>query len=313
LQSSKCHPFIADGISQTSDTLENVPDSQSYSYYKSRLLCLGLRKLPQDQNRTIELLENLRLNKQISRGPINRKIANIKMDLCRQSGQDLSTVAAKVIEYLKEALKYAQSAREKELTMCCWVQIAPFYPVHLSDAEKLIFSWCHDCKSVRSYFYKFIVSFIHVLDGSKHYVEQMKNALSDLQSEVKIINRGDVGRFRHPDKPVVWLGLQSAKGMGQLVHLGNVSKDKKAERKNILGPEHSRKVRTLTGTIVNIEREIGIISLSDNLEVRFRTDLCDPQLSSKTFCHRKVQFHLGFMYFGADAYNVKLIPNSVLN
>ena len=309
LQSSECHPFIANGISQTSDTLECVPDSESYSYFKSRLLCLGLRKHPKDQKETLKLLEDLRLNPQISRGPINRKIAYIKVGLCRQSGQDLSTVAADVIEYLREALKYDQNEREKELTMCCWVQIAPFYPVPLSDAEKWIFGWCHDCKSVRSYLYKFIISFIHVLDGSKHYVEKMRNALSDLQNEVKIINRGNVGRLRHPDKPVVWLGHQNANGMGQLVHLGQICKDKRTERKNCLSPEQSRKVRLLTGTIVKIERQLGIISISDNLEVSFRNDLCDPPLSSKTFCERQVQFHLGFKYFGPDAYNVKLIPN----
>lgn len=307
LQTSGCPTFIADGFSQTSDTLDCVPDSENYSYWKSRLLCLGQRKTKKDLSKTLKLLEEIRLDSKISRGPINRKIAEIKMELCRQNKANLSSVASDVITYLQEALNYAQNVKDKELTMRRWVQIAPFVPVHLSDAERLIFKWCNECKTVRSYLYKYIISFIHVLNGSKHYLERMKNAHHDLQSEVKVINRGDVGRLRHPDKPVIWLGSQNAKGMGQLVYLENIFKDKKTGEKNILAPEHTKDLQTLTGTITEIERNVGTIVLKDGLDVSFRTDLCEPSLSSKTFCNRTVQFYLGFNYFGPDAYNVKLV------
>ncbi|XP_028518386.1 uncharacterized protein LOC110250398 isoform X2 [Exaiptasia diaphana] len=307
LRKPECPTFIVDGISQTTDTLDCVPDSEYYSYWKSRLVCLGQRKNRKDLRKTLKLLEEIRLDSKISRGPINRKIVEIKIELCRHNKADLSTVASDVITFLLEALNYAQNVKEKELTMRLWIQIAPFVPVHLSDAERLIFKWCNECRTVRSHLYKYIISFIHVLDGSKHYLVKMRNAHHDLESEVKVINRGDVGRLRHPDKPVVWLGSQNAKGMGQLVYLENIFKDKKPGDKNILAPEHTRNLQTLTGIITVIERNVGTIVLKDGLDVRFRTDLCDPSLSSKTFCNRKVQFHLGFNFFGPDAYNVKLM------
>jgi hypothetical protein len=253
---------------------------------------------------TLKVLEQLRESGKASRGPINRKIADTKIFLCRQNNKSLSTIAKEVVDLLSEALKYDS---EMEPTMRLWVRIAPYVPVHLSVAEGLIFKWCLEDKSVRSYLYKYIIACIHVIEGgSRHYNEIMKNTHHELNTAIKAINRVDVGRVRHPDKPVVWLGPQS-KGMSQLEYLNLPDSVKKQRKqKNILPPEYTKNLRRLTGTIIRTDPKLGEISLEGVLDVSFRTDLCEPPLTSATFCNRKVNFYLGFTFFGVDAYNVEV-------
>lgn len=307
LLSGGCHPFIVDGISQASDTLENVPDNDSYTYWKARLLCLGLRNRKPAMMETLKLLEQLRESGRASRGPVNRKIADIKMTLCKQNNQSLSAIASEVIELLNEALTHDKP--NEEATMRMWVRVAPFVPVDLLDAEKLIFKWCAEERSVRSYLFKYIIACIHVLEKGardRYYRDIMVNANHDLNIAIKAINRGDVGRVRHPDRPVIWLGPPS-RDMSQLVYL-NLSDGvfKQRRLKNVLPQEQTQKLRQLTGTITRTDPKLGNISVGGILNVNFRTDLCDPPLTSANFNNRKVKFFLGFNYFGVDAFNVEL-------
>ena len=215
VKSANAHPFIIDAISDTSNTLECVPDSDEYPHWRMRLACLGRRHFsPLQVKETLELLYYLRNSGRASRGSINRQIVIMTMDMCTKNGESLSVIAAEMIELLNEALKHDTNI---EQTMRLWVRLAPFIPVSLLEAESKVFHWCTKEKSVRSYLYKFIIACLHLLEGgSSTYREIMKNAYDDLNSEIKAINRPDVGRCRHPDRPVVWLA-QKGKGMGHLV------------------------------------------------------------------------------------------------
>ena len=135
----------------------------------------------------------------------------------------------------------------------------------------------------------------------------MKSAKEDLVSAVRAINRPNVGRCRHPDRPVVWLGKQG-KGMGHLVYLDDKIPDFKYVRmKRFMGGKYTKQLRPLTGLIVKTGLKVGTIRINGELEVSFRADLCETQLTSSHFINRKVQFFLAFTFFGTDAYNVRLV------
>lgn len=307
VKSAEAHPFIIDGISNTSNTLECVPDSDEYAHWRMRLACLGRRKFtPRQIQETLDLLYHLRTSGRASIASINRQIVIMKMDICSGKSESLSSIAAECIELLNQALKYDTSM---ELTMRLWVRLAPFIPVSLADAESKVFYWCSKEKSVRSFLYKYIIACLRLLEGgSSTYSEIMKNAKDDLISGIKAINRPDVGRCRHPDRPVVWLA-QNGKGMGHLVpNLDDmISEFKYVRTKRFLDSRYTKQLRPLTGLIVKTGAKVGTIRISNELEVSFRTDLCVTPLTSSVFANRKVQFFLAFTFFGADAYNVRLV------
>lgn len=303
-KSADAHPFIIDAIHGTSDTLECVPDSDVYPYWRMRLTCLGRRNFsPRKEKETLEFLYDLRKSGRTSRGSINRQIVIMKRDICLKNGNSLSVVAPELIELLNEALKYDNIER----TMHLWVRLAPFIPVPLSEAVDKVFHWSSCSKSVRSYLYKYIIACLHVLEGgSSTYSEIMKNAFEDLNSEIKAINRRDVGRFRHPDRPVVWLG--NGIGMGHLVYLDDKSSAPKDVRKTrFIEHKLTKQLRHLTGLIVKTGPKVGKIRTNGDLDVSFRADLCEPPLVSKAFAYKKVKFYLSFTFFGTDAYNVTLV------
>lgn len=305
VKSASAHPFIIDAISNTSNTLECVPDSDEYAYWRMRLACLGRRNFTSRQEKeTLELLYLLRNSGRASRGSINRQIVIMKMDACAKHGLSLSVIAPEMIDLLNEALKHDTNI---EQTMRLWVRLAPFIPVALSEAESKVFHWCLKAKSVRSYLYKYIIACLHLLEGgSLTYTEIMKNAKEDLNSEIKAINRPDVGRCRHPDRPVVWLG-QQGRGMGHLVYLDDkISELKDVRMKRFIDAKYTKQLRPLTGLIVKTGPKVGTIRINDKLDVTFRADLCKIPLISSVFTNRKVQFFLAFTFFGTDAYNVRL-------
>lgn len=306
VKSTSAHPFIIDAISNTSNTLECVPDSDQYAIWRARLACLGHKDFsPAQVHETLELLYHLKTSGRASRGPINRQIVVMRMDMCREQGHPLSMVAGELIELLNEALRFDPNV---EQTMRLWVRLAPFIPVPLPESESKIFNWCSNEKSVRSYLYKYIIAFLHLLEGgSFSYSEIMKSAKDDLVSAIRAINRPDVGRCRHPDRPVVWLGKQG-KGMGHLVYLDDKIPDFKYVRmKRFMDGKYTKQLRPLTGLIVKTGLKVGTIRINGELEVSFRADLCETQLTSYHFINRKVQFFLAFTFFGTDAYNVRLV------
>ena len=306
VKSADAHPFIIDAISDTSNTLECVPDSDEYPHWRMRLACLGRRRFTSGQARkTLELLYHLRNNGRSSRGSINRQIVIMRMDMCTQSGDSLSAIAPEMIDLLNEALKHDTNI---EQTMRLWVKLATLIPVTLSESESRVFHWCTKAKSVRSYLYKYIIAYLHLLEGgSSKYVEIMKNAFDDLNSEVKAINRDDLGRFRHPDRPVVWVA-QKGRGMGHLVYLDDkISELKDVRMKRFIDSKYTKYLRVFTGLIVKTGPKVGTIRISSQLDVSFRTDLCETPLVSSAFMNRKVQFFLAFTFFGTDAYNVRLV------
>ena len=305
VKSAEAHPFIIDGISNTSNTLECVPDSDEYAHWRMRLACLGRRKFsPRQVKETLDLLYHLRTSGRASRGSINRQIVIMTMDMCSKNGESLSMIAPEMMELLNEALRYDTNI---EHTMRLWVRLAPFIPVSLAEAESKIFHWFSKENSVRSCLYKYIVACLHLLEGgSSTYSEIMKNTKEDLNSGIKAINRPDVGRCRHPDRPVVWLG-QKGKGMGHLVNLGDmISEFKFVRTKRFIEGLYTKQLRALTGLIVKTGAKVGTIKTGE-LDVSFRTDLCAPPLTSSAFANRKVKFFLAFTFFGTDAYNVRLV------
>lgn len=303
-KSLDAHPFIIDAIHDTSNTLECVPDSKEYSHWRMRLACLGRRNFTRGkEEETLELLNHLRMSGRASRGSINRQIVIMKMDICVKNGDSLSVVAPELMVLLNEALKYDDNI---EQTMRLWVRLAPLIPVPLLEAESKVFHWSSRSKSVRSYLYKYIIACLHVLDGgSSSYSDIMKNANEDLNSEIKAISRDDVGRYRHPDRPVVWLG-QNGKGMGHLVYLDS-SAPKDFWRKRFIDSKYTEQLRLLTGLIVKTGPKVGTLRINGELDVTFRADLCTTPLISTAFANRKVSFYLAFTFFGTDAYNVKLV------
>ena len=306
VKSADAHSFIIDAISDTSNTLECVPDSDVYAHWRMRLACLGRRNFsPGQVEKTLELLYLLRNSGRASRGSINRQIVIMRMEVCAKNGDSLSVIAPEMIDLLNEALKHDTNI---EQTMRLWVRIAPFIPVTLSESESKVFHWCLKEKSLRSYLYKFIVACLHVLEGgSSSYSEILKNAKDDLNSEIKTINRDDVRRCRYPDRPVVWLG-QKGKGIGHLVYLDNrcfEAKDVRMQR--FIGSKYTKQLRPLTGLIVKTGPKTGTIRISGGFDVSFRADLCETPLISSAFMNRKVQFFLAFTFFGTDAYNVRLV------
>lgn len=304
-KSSDAHHFIIDSIHDTSDTLECVPDSDEYSYWRMRLAILGRKNFtPGKEEETLELLYDLRKSGRARRDSINRQIVIMKMDICVRNGDGLALVAPELIDLLNEALKYDNI----EQTMRLWVKLAPFIPVSLSEAENKVFHWSSRSKSVRSYLYKYIIACLHVLEGgSLSYSEIMKNASEDLNSEIKAISRDDVGRCRHPDRPVVWLG-QDGKGMGHLVYLEDKSSAPKDVRSTrFIDSKYTKQLRPLTGLIVETGGKVGKIRINGELDVTFRADLCKPPLVSTFYTNRKVKFYLAFTFFGTDAYNVTLV------
>ena len=305
VKSAEAHPFIIDGISNTSNTLECVPDSDEYAHWRMRLACLGCRNFsPGQVKETLDLLYHLRTSGRASKGSINRQIVIMKMDMCSKNGESVSVIAPEMIELLNEALKYDTNI---EQTMRLWVRLAPFISVSLAEAESKIFYWSSKEKSVRSHLYKYIIACLHLLEGGSYtYTEIMKNAKDDLNSGIKAINRPDVGRCRHPDRPVVWLG-QKGKGMGHLVNLDDmISEFKYVRTKRFIDGLYTKQLRSLTGLIVKTGAKVGTIKTGE-LEVSFRTDLCTTPLTSFAFANRKVKFFLAFTFFGTDAYNVKLV------
>ncbi|XP_074606168.1 uncharacterized protein LOC141859247 [Acropora palmata] len=305
VKSADAHPFIIDGICNTSNTLECVPDSDEYAHWRMRLACLGRRNFSSRKvKETLDLLYLLRTSGRASRGSINRQIVVMKVDMCSNNGESLSMIAPEMMELLNEALRYDGNI---EHTMRLWVRLAPFIPVSLAEAESKIFFWSSKEKSVRSCLYKFIIACLHLLEGgSSTYSEIMKNAKEDLISGIKAINRPDVGRCRHPDRPVVWLG-QKGKGMGHLVNLDDmISEFKYVRTTRFIDGLYTKQLRALTGLIVKTGAEVGTIKTGE-LEVSFRTDLCTTSLTSSAFANRKVKFFLAFTFFGTDAYNVKLV------
>ena len=306
VRSAGAHPFIIDAISNTSNTLECVPDSDQYGIWRMRLACLGRKNFsPGQVNETLDLLYHLRNSGRASRGSINRQIVVMTMDMCTKQGQSLSVIAREMIDLLNEALRFDPAI---EQTMRLWVRIAPFIPVALSESESKIFHWCSKEKSVRSYLYKYIIACLHLLEGgSSTYSEIMKSAKDDLISGIKAINRPDVGRCRHPDRPVVWLG-QKGKGMGHLVNLDDkISEFKYVRMRRFIDSKYTKQLRPLTGLIVKTGPKVGTIRISGELDVSFRADLCETPLTSSAFTNRKVQFFLAFTFFGTDAYNVRLV------
>lgn len=82
IKSGDAHPFIIDAISNSSDTLECVPDSDAYSYWRMRLACIGHRLFSEQRmEATLQLLLKLRSNDRASRGSINRQIVIMRMDI----------------------------------------------------------------------------------------------------------------------------------------------------------------------------------------------------------------------------------------
>ena len=163
VKSVEAHPFIIDGISDTSNTLECVPDSDEYAYWRMRLACLGCRKFsPGQVKETLDLLYHLRTSGRASRGSINRQIVVTKMDMCSKNVESVSMIAPEMIELLNEALRYDTNI---EHTMRLWVRLAPFIPVSLTEAERKIFYWSSKEKSVHSFLYKYIIACLHLLEG----------------------------------------------------------------------------------------------------------------------------------------------------
>ena len=303
VKSADAHPFIIDAVSDTSNTLECVPDSEEYPYWRMRLACLGRRNFnSREVEKTLELLYHLRNSGRASRGSINRQIVIMRMDMCAKSNGTCAAIASEMIDLLNEALKHDSNI---EQTMRLWVRLAPFIPVTLSEAESKVFHWCVKAKSAHSYLYKFIIAYLHLLEGgSSTYREIMKSAFDDLISEVRAFNRPDVGRCRHPDRPVVWLGKQG-KGMGHLVYLDEKISDVRMKRS--IDSRYTKHLRPLTGLIVKTGTKVGTIRIKGELDVIFRADLCDTPLVSSAFANRKVQFFLAFTFFGTDGYNVRLV------
>ena len=305
VKSAEAHPFIIDSISDTSNTLECVRDSDQYAHWRMRFACLGCRKFsPGQVKETLDLLYHLRTSGRASMGSINRQIVVMKMDMCSKNGESVSVVAPEMIELLDEALRYDTNI---EHTMRLWVRLAPFIPVSLTDAETKVFYWSSKEKSVRSFLYKYIIACLHLLEGgSSRYSEIMRNAKEDLDSGIKAINRSEVGRIRNPDRPVVWLG-PTGKGMGHLVDLDDMIFEMKSLRtKRSIDSRYTKQLRPLTGLIVKTGAKVGTIRTRE-LDVSFRTDLCETPLTSSAFANRKVKFFLAFTFFGTDAYNVKLV------
>ena len=306
VKSLDAHPFIIDAISNTSNTLECVPDSDAYAHWRMRLACLGRKQFtPRKEKETMNLLFDLRSSGRASRGSVNRQIVIMKMERCIKNNQPFGEIAVEMIELLNEALKFDSNW---EQTMRLWVRLAPCIPVDMSEAESKVFEWCSKEKSVRSFLYKYIIACLHLLEGgTRTYTEIMKNTKDDLNSALKAISRPDVGRCRHPDRPVVWLG-QQGRGMGHLVYVDeNISEVKDVRTKRFIPAITSKKLRRLTGIIVQTGPKVGTIRVNGGLEVTFRADLCRIPLVSSAFTNRKVQFFLAFNFFGSDAYNVQLV------
>lgn len=304
--SPDAHPFIIDAISNTSDTLECVPDSEAYSYWRMRLACVGRRSFSGEKmEETLNLLSQLRRSHRASRGSINRQIVIMKMDIQSRKRRPIAEIARELIDLLNEALRFDSNV---EQTMRLWVRLAPFNSVDLTESEVKIFDWCVKEKSVRSYLYKYIVACLHLLErGSRSYGEIMKNAKDDLNLAIKAINRSDVGRCRHPDRPVVWLG-HKARGMGNLVYLDEkIPELNDVRMKRFIASQHTRHLRSLTGRIVESGNKVGTIRINGELDVSFRADLCKTPLMGAGFLNRKVEFYLAFNFFGMDAYNVQLV------
>ena len=306
-------PFILDGISSAFDTLECVPDSDEYAYWRMRLVCLTKKAKYHHSaeealniKEILELLARLKASAAASIAPINRRIVRMKMDLCQKENKPLHSIARELLALLNEALKYDS---KRELTMRLWVFLAPLVPVDLSTAESKIFQWCAEEKSVHSFLYKYIIACIHVLEGgSRSYSEIMKNAYEDLHGAIRAISRCDIGRYRHPDRPVVWLGKQS-EGMSQLLFIDDKSSALKDVRLQRFLPSRVHKLRQLTGIITETGAKVGNIRVNNLLDVSFRADLCATPLVSDVFRHRRVKFFLAFTFFGTDAYNVKLVAD----
>ncbi len=254
---------------------------------------------------TLKLLYNLRERGRASRGSINRQIVIMEIDKCTKIGDPLSSIACEMMSLLEEALKFDPNKIEQ--TMRLWVKLAPFIPVDLSEAENKVFHWSWKEKSVRSYLYKYIIAFLHLLEGSSFtYSEILKSANDDLNSAIKAINRPDVGRCRHPDRPVVWLA-QQGRGMAHLVYLDDNTELKDVRTKRFIDSKYTKQLRPLTGMIVKTGPTVGTIRINEELDVSFRADLCVTPLVSAAFNNRKVQFFLAFTFFGSDAYNVRLV------
>ena len=306
VKSPGVHPLIIDAISNTSNTLECVPDSDAYSYWRMRLSCIGRRQFSSEKmEETLNLLLHLRKSDKASRGSINRQIVIMRMEAQSKKRLPIADIARELIELLNEALRHDSNV---EQTMRLWVRLAPFIPVDLSESERNIFRWCTIEKSVRSYLYKYIVACLQILGrGSRCYSEVMTNAKEDLNLAIKAINRADIGRFRHPDRPVVWLGRE-AKGMGNLVYLEEkITGLIDVRMKRFIDSKHTKQLRTLSGRIVETGNKVGTIRINGELEVSFRADLCETPLMGSGFVNRKVQFFLAFNFFGMDAYNVQLV------
>lgn len=306
VRSQDAHRFIIDEFSNTSDTLECVPDSEEYSYWRMRLACVGRRWFSSEKlEETLNLLLLLRRSDRARRGSINRQIVIMTMDAQSKKGQPIADVAPDLIKLLNEALIYDSNI---ELTMRLWVRLAPFISVDLSESEDKIFHWCLKEKSVRSYLYKYIIACLRLLGrGSRSYSEIMRNAKDDLNSAIKAISRSDVGRCRHPDRPVVWLGHE-ASGMGNLVYLdGKISELIDVRVKRFIASKYTKQLRPLTGRIVETGNKVGTIRINGELDVSFRADLCETPLTGSNFVNRKVQFFLAFNFFGTDAYNVQVV------
>ncbi|PFX30254.1 Mitochondrial import receptor subunit TOM70 [Stylophora pistillata] len=305
VKSGVAHPFIIDAISNTSDTLESVPDSDAYSYWRMRLACIGRHSFNGERMKeTLNLLLKLRKNDRASRGSINRQIVIMWMEIQSRQRRPIAEIAPRSIELLNEALKYDSNI---EKTMRLWVKLASFTHVDLTESESKIFHWCLKEKSVRSYLYKYIVACLRLLEGNSHsYSEIMRNAKDDLNSAIKAINRSDVGRCRHPDRPVVWLGHEG-RGMGNLVYLDEkIPELSNVRMKRSIASQHTKQLRSLSGLIVECGNKVGTIRINEDLDVPFRADLCETPLMGSGFLNRKVQLYLAFNFFGADAYNVQL-------
>lgn len=310
LQDPECHQFILDGISKTLDTLECVPDSDNYTYWKVRILNLGLRKErhpPPEE--TLDVLENLRISQKASRGLINRHIAALKIEICRSEKKSLASIAHEVIELLNEALACDKDGLDR--TMSMWVQIAPFDPtITIQDGESRIVKWCTETKSLRSYLYKYIMVFLRALDKDDRKSQNiLKDSHQDLINTIRAISRKDVGIVQDPEKAVVWLGKKT-NNMDQLIYLSFPDIGALHRRtKKVVPVEQAAHLRRLTGIIARTDPKLGQLSVGKTINFKFRTDLCDPPLTSATFANRKVEFFLAFNYFGVEAFNVKVIDD----
>lgn len=297
LKSQKAHAFILGSITDTSDVLETVSNSMFYPDLRRDLFRLGGRKHSENKVDLIAHFKELKKTNKTSIASINRQIVLIELELCKERNRAIREVAEELIQLLEEALKFDEKI---DLTMSLWVKVAPYIPVSLLSAESKTATWCKKGRSPMSYLYRYIFVCIRILEGSdEQYENEMRKAWEHLDETVRATSRDNL---RHAGRPVVFLG--TGKGMGQLVFLEESVKEVRKQR--AIPNDYNRQLRRLTGTITKTGK-VGEIK-AQGLAISFRADLCQPTpLVGESYLGKKVRFYLAFTYFGADAYNVRIV------